>query len=158
MRVFKLKCNIGVLVVIFGIIVSCGDNCKFKYQENLEIELDSIKDRNLISTYFVNSNNDTIRKTNNNRISISGGKEVNNENVKLIFRLGKSMIYGKIIIIYNGDLTVIEELNYELYTCDPGIFERTKDYIEFRSFKFNGTVVNLVENNDSQSFKATIKL
>jgi hypothetical protein len=158
MRVFHSEHNLGICIIILVIIVSCGDNCKFKYQENLEIELDNIKDRNLISTYFVNSNNDTIRKTNNNRISISGGKEINNENVKLIFRLGKSMINGKIIIIYNGNHTVLENLNYELFTCDPGMFERTKDYIEFRSFKFNGTVVNLVENNDSQSFKSTIKL
>jgi len=148
------------LVVLFWVfMVSCKDNCDYKYNVNIEVELEGVSDRSLINTEFITQYNDTIRIDNLSNIVIGGGGDDPREkNVYINFRLGSKMKDGKILINYSGKVFILDNLKHETFICDPGTFQKTKNFIEFRSFDFGGSKINLIQNSISQSYKGKIKL
>lgn len=158
MRVLS-RCKKLIMIIGLGYIaLSCSDNCKYKYQEGLEIELLGISDRNLVNTVFVTKDNDSIVKDNSSLIFISGGYQTRDQNISLVYGLGQRMIGGKIVIFFSNLKYEITNLKYEIFSCDPGPTQKSKSYIEFRSFDFADSTIVLVEDNVSQSLKGRIKL
>lgn len=157
MQVLNLKKKLNMIILVGFTAFSCKDYCSINYAENIQVELDGIKDRNLVNSVFVTQNSDTIRIDKSSNIYIGGGTGTSEDYVSLYFYMGEKMINGKILIYYKDKEFILENLTYETISCDPGTLKKINNYIEFRSFDFNGNRVNL-NKASIQYNKGIIKL
>jgi hypothetical protein len=86
MKVFSQnKLLFKVFIITLFTLISCGDNCEFKYQQGIEVGLEGITDRKLVSAVFITKINDTIVEDSTNNISIGGGFQTREENVSIFY-------------------------------------------------------------------------